>query len=153
MEKLDNVCVRFTGKNYVVWAFQSKIFLKGKKLWGHIDGNDKGDSATEGSVVAKAAWVAKDAQIMSWILSYMKPHLILSLCPHRSAKAIWDHLVQVYNQDNNARRFQLELLLPTIPKKRLWGSDYITSTCIQQSSSGWCFHQYSQTTTSSFSYD
>jgi hypothetical protein len=105
MEKSDNVCVRFTGKNYVVWAFQLEIFLKGKELWGHIDDSNKRDLAVEGSVVAKAAWAAKDAQIMSWILSSMEPHLILSLRPHRSAKTMWDHLTQVYNQDNNARRF------------------------------------------------
>ena len=65
MEKLDNVYVRFTSKNYVVWAFKLEIFLKGKELWGYIDDNDKEDLAVEGSVVAKAAWAAKDAQIMS----------------------------------------------------------------------------------------
>jgi hypothetical protein len=88
MEKLYNVCVRFTGKNYVVWTFQLEIFFKGKELWGHIDGNEKKDLAAEESVVAKAEWDAKDAQIMSWILNSMEPHLILSLRPHRSAKAI-----------------------------------------------------------------
>ena len=65
MEKSDNVCVRFTGKNYVAWAFQLEIFLKGKELWGHIDDSDKRDLAVEGSVVTKAAWATKDAQIMS----------------------------------------------------------------------------------------
>jgi hypothetical protein len=55
MEKSNNVCVRFTGKNYVAWAFQLEIFLKGKDLWGHIDDSNKGDLAVEGSVVAKAA--------------------------------------------------------------------------------------------------
>jgi len=111
MKKSDNVCVRFTSKNYDAWTFQLEIFFKGKELWGHIDGNDEEDLAAEGSVVAKAEWDAKDAQIMSWILNSMEPHLILSLHPHRSAKAIWDHLTQVYNQDNNARRFQLELAI------------------------------------------
>jgi hypothetical protein len=65
-----------------------EIFFKGKELWGHIDGNDKEDLADEGSVVAKEKWDAKDAQIMSWIINSMEPHLILSLRPHRSAKAI-----------------------------------------------------------------
>ena len=41
----------------------------------------------------------------------MEPHLILSLRPHRSAKAMWDYLKQVYNQDNNARCFHLELAI------------------------------------------
>jgi hypothetical protein len=123
MEKSDNVCVRFTGKNYAAWTFQLEIFLKGKELWGHIDGSDK-DLVAEGSVVAKAAWAAKDAQIMSWILSSMEPHLILSLRPYRSAKAMWDHLTQVYNQDNNARRFQLELAIANYTQGDLSIQDY-----------------------------
>jgi hypothetical protein len=117
MEKSDNVCVRFTGKNYAAWTFQLEIFLKGKELWGHIDGSDK-------DLVAKAAWAAKDAQIMSWILSSMEPHLILSLRPYRSAKAMWDHLTQVYNQDNNARRFQLELAIANYTQGDLSIQDY-----------------------------
>ena len=105
MEKLD--CVKFTGKNYAAWEFQLETFLKGKELWGLIDGSTK-----EGSTAAeKAAWAAKDNQIMTWILTSMEPHLILSLRPHRSAKAMWDYLKQVYNQDNNAMRFELELAI------------------------------------------
>ena len=107
MEKSDHVCVKFTGKNYAAWEFQLETFLKGKELWGHIDGSTK-----EGSTAAeKAAWAAKDNQIMTWILTSMEPHLILSLRPHRSAKAMWDYLKQVYNQDNNAMRFELELAI------------------------------------------
>jgi hypothetical protein len=55
MKKSDNVCVRFTGKNYTAWAFQLEIFLRGEELWGHIDDNNKGELVVEGSVVAKAA--------------------------------------------------------------------------------------------------
>ncbi|KAG6472542.1 hypothetical protein ZIOFF_070008 [Zingiber officinale] len=73
-------------------------FLKGKELWGHIDGSTK-----EAIVADRAAWAAKDNQIMTWILVSMEPHLILSLHPHKSANAMWDYLTQFYNQNNNAR--------------------------------------------------
>ena len=64
--------------------FQLETFLKGKELWGHIDDNTK-----EGSIVAeKAAWAAKDNQIMTWILVSMESYLILSLHPHKSTKAM-----------------------------------------------------------------
>uniref|UniRef100_A0A2N9IH78 Integrase catalytic domain-containing protein n=1 Tax=Fagus sylvatica TaxID=28930 RepID=A0A2N9IH78_FAGSY len=120
MEKADNVCVRFTGKNYTAWEFQLETFLKGKALWGHIDGSSKGGS----SEADKAAWAAKDNQIMSWILGSMEPHLILSLRPHRSAKAMWDYLKQVYHQDNNARRFHLELAIANYTQGDLSVQDY-----------------------------
>ena len=118
MEKADNVCVRFTGKNYGAWAFQMEIFLKGKVLWCHVDDSEKKaldaeeldrEKDAEKSASAKAVSATKDAQIMSWILGSMEPHLIMSLRPHRSAKAMWNHLATIYKQDNNARRFQLEL--------------------------------------------
>lgn len=39
----------------------------------------------------------------------MEPQIILSLRLHKSIKAIWDYLTQVYNQDKNVTRFQMEL--------------------------------------------
>ncbi|KAJ0090103.1 hypothetical protein Patl1_14116 [Pistacia atlantica] len=72
----------------------------------------------------KAAWDAKDNQIMSWILGSMEPHLILSLRPHRSANAMWNYLKQVYKQDNNARRFQLELAIANYTQGDLSVQDY-----------------------------
>ena len=37
--KLEAFPIRFTGKNYSAWEFQFKLFVKGKELWGHIDGS------------------------------------------------------------------------------------------------------------------
>ena len=109
MEKANNVCVRFTGKNYAAWSFQMEIYLKGKELWSHVVDGEKGALNSESSATTKATWATKDAQIMSWILGSVESQFILSLRPHKSAKAMWDYLTQVYHQDNNARRFQLEL--------------------------------------------
>jgi hypothetical protein len=61
---------------------------------------------------------------MSWILSSVEPYLILSLRYYRSAKAMWDHLTQVYNQDNNARHFQLELVIANYTQGDLSIQDY-----------------------------
>ena len=69
-----------------------EIFLKGKVLWSHVDDSEKEDLDAEGSASTKAVWATKDAKIMSWILSFVEPHLILSLRPHRITKTIWDHL-------------------------------------------------------------
>ena len=38
-DKLEAFPIRFTGKNYSAWEFQFKLFVKGKELWGHIDGS------------------------------------------------------------------------------------------------------------------
>ncbi|KAH0686266.1 hypothetical protein KY289_017028 [Solanum tuberosum] len=48
---------------------------------------------------------------MTWILRSIDPFIVLNLRPYKTAKAMWDYLQKVYNQDNSAKRFQLEELL------------------------------------------
>jgi len=60
-DKVDTFLVRFNGKNYAAWEFQFKLFVKGKELWGHIDG--KIPAPTTEADLAK--WETKDAQIMT----------------------------------------------------------------------------------------
>ncbi|RVW81942.1 hypothetical protein CK203_033283 [Vitis vinifera] len=55
-------------------------------------------------------WEIKDARVMTWILSSVEPHLVLNLRPYKTAAAMWNYLHTVYNQDNFARRFQLDSL-------------------------------------------
>ena len=62
---VDVIDVRLTGKNYSIWEFQFRIFVIGKKLWGHIDGSDP--TTTEPTKLAQ--WQVKDARVMTWILA------------------------------------------------------------------------------------
>ena len=39
-DKLELFPIRFTKQNYCDWEFQFKLFIKGKELWGHIDGSN-----------------------------------------------------------------------------------------------------------------
>ncbi|RVW31028.1 hypothetical protein CK203_093517 [Vitis vinifera] len=50
-----------------------------------------------------------DARIMSWLLGSVEPHIVTHLQPHRSAQSMWAYLKKVYHQDNDARRFQLNM--------------------------------------------
>ena len=93
-----------TSKNYCAWEFQFKLFVKGKELWGHIDGSNPAPRDAE----ALSKWEIKDARVMTWVISSVEPHLILNLRPYKTAAAMWNYLHTVYNQDNSARRFQLE---------------------------------------------
>ena len=38
-DKSDAFLIRFNGKNYSAWEFDFKVFVKGKDLWGHVDGS------------------------------------------------------------------------------------------------------------------
>ena len=40
LDKLESLPIRFTDKNYCAWEFQFKLFVKGKEVWGHINGSN-----------------------------------------------------------------------------------------------------------------
>lgn len=98
---VDAFCVKFTGKNYSIWEFQFKMFLKGKVLWSHIDGSSNAPEDAKDFGV----WETRDARIISWILGSMEAHMVNNLRSFTTAKEMWDYLKRIYYQDNNARRF------------------------------------------------
>lgn len=100
MDKSGVPLIKYNGKNYTSRAFKLQIYLKGKELWGHIDGsdpeptNDKkdGQTSTKGKSIddkkdkkTKAKWEIKDAQIMRWILGSVESQFILHLRPYKTA--------------------------------------------------------------------
>lgn len=68
----------------------------------------------------------KDARVMTWILGSTEPLIVLNLKPYKTAKAMWDYLQKVYNQDNSARRFQLEHDIATYSQGGLSVQDYFS---------------------------
>ncbi|KAH0642458.1 hypothetical protein KY290_035283 [Solanum tuberosum] len=114
--------VRFTGKKYSAWEFQFQIFVTGKELWGHIDGSDP----TPTDPTKLGQWKVKDARVMTWILGSIDPLIVLNLRPYKTAKAMWDYLRKVYNQDHSARHFQLEHEIAMYSQGGLSVQDYFS---------------------------
>lgn len=126
LDKYDAFLIRFNGKNYSTWAFHFQIYVKGKDLWGHIDGSkpapDKDQYAEEHS-----KWEVKDAQIMAWILGSVESNIIMNLRPFKTAAEMWNYLKKLYSQHNTARRFQLEHELATLHQGNLSISDFYST--------------------------
>ncbi|XP_015160344.1 uncharacterized protein [Solanum tuberosum] len=99
-----------------------QLFVTGKELWGHIDGSDP--APTDATKLGE--WKIKDAQVMTWILGSIDPLIVLNLRPYKTAKAMWDYLQKVYNQDNSARRFQLEYEIANYSQGGLSIHDYFS---------------------------
>ena len=85
MTSSTDFCVLFTGKNYGAWEFQFRVFVTGKELWGHIDGSTP--APKDPSELAQ--WQIKDARVMSWILGFFYPRIVLTLKPFRTSKGLW----------------------------------------------------------------
>ena len=92
MDKSEHSLIKFNGTNYTSWAFQFQIYLKGKELWGHIDGTDP-KPVEDVNVVSK--WETNDTKIMTWLQGSVDPQYILNLRPYKTAKGMWDYLKQV----------------------------------------------------------
>ena len=72
MEKSEIALVRFDGKNYTLWAFQFQIYLKGKELWGYMDGSEPKPEDDDKKI---SAWKTKDAKIKLGYLDLLNPLL------------------------------------------------------------------------------
>ncbi|KAL5781644.1 hypothetical protein ACOSP7_006673 [Xanthoceras sorbifolium] len=94
----ETLAIKFTGKNYATWEFQFKMFLKGKELWGHIDGSSLAPADDEG----RSQWETKDTRVISWILGSIEAYMMNNLHSFGTAKEMWDYLKRIYHQDNTA---------------------------------------------------
>ena len=121
-DKLESFPIRFTGKNYSAWEFQFKLFVKGKELWGHIDGSVPAPQGAE----ALSKWEIHDARVMTWLLSSVESHLVLNLRPYKIVVAMWTYLNTVYNQDNSAKRFHLEYEMANFTQGSLSIEEYFS---------------------------
>lgn len=81
------------------------MYVKRKGLWNHLDDISMAPLET----IDLDAWETKDAQIITWILGTIDPQMINNLQSFSTAQEMWNYLKRIYNQDNAAKRFQLEL--------------------------------------------
>lgn len=49
--------------------------------------------------------------MISWILSSVEEHILISLQSYDKASEMWTHLCKLYVQTNNARKFYVDLEL------------------------------------------
>lgn len=82
IDKSNTVSVRLDGKNYFPWEFNLRVYIKGRDLWGMIDGTDL--QPTESTKLKQ--WTINDAKIMSWILNSVEPQISINLRPYETAR-------------------------------------------------------------------
>jgi len=103
-QEKHNVCVRFTRKIILLGNFSLGCMSK-EINYGATD--DVSKAPTEKAALEE--WEYKDAQIITWILSSIDPQMINNLRSFSIVQEMWNYLKRIYNQDNAAKRFQLEL--------------------------------------------
>ena len=61
---------------------------------------------------------------MSWVLGFVDLNIVLNLRPYKTAATMWNYLKKVYNQNNAARRLQLEHDIALLKQDSLSISDF-----------------------------
>lgn len=82
IDKSNTISVRFDGKNYFLWEFNLRVYIKGRDLLGMIDGTDL--QPTESTKLKQ--WTVNDGKIMSWILNSVEPQIAINLHPYETAR-------------------------------------------------------------------
>lgn len=121
-DSLQSISVRLDGKNYTYWSYVMKNFLKGKKLWGYINGDlNKPNDKTNVEKYAELldVWEANNSKIITWINNSVAPSIGMQLAKYDYAKDVWDHLGRLYTQSNFAKKYQLECDIRALEQKNL----------------------------------
>ena len=120
-DSLQSISVRLDGKNYSYWSYVMKNFLKGKKLWGYVDGVlSKPTNKTAADYASLLeVWDANNSKIITWINNSVTHSIGMQLAKYEYAKEVWDHLARLYTQSNFAKRYQLECDIRSLEQKTL----------------------------------
>jgi hypothetical protein len=113
-DSLQSISVQLKGENYPYWSYVMKKFLKGKRIWGYVDGTsvkptnnaDKKDEAKYATELE--TWDANNSKIITWINNSVSQSIGVQLAKYDTAKEVWDHLKRLFVQSNFAKRYQLE---------------------------------------------
>jgi hypothetical protein len=95
-------------------------FLKGKKMWGYINGTYVIPKNTEDRDAALIdTWEANNANIIIWINNSTKHSTGTQLAKYETTKEVWDHLQRLFTQSNFAKQYQLENDIRALHQKNM----------------------------------
>ena len=120
-DSLQAISVRLDGKNFAYWNYMMKNFLKGKKMWGYINGDLKKPKNEKAENYANLldVWEANNSKIITWINNSIAPSIGMQLEKYKYAKEVWDHLARLYKQSNFTKQNQLECDIRALEQKNI----------------------------------
>ncbi|KAI9200578.1 hypothetical protein LWI28_010066 [Acer negundo] len=98
-----------------------KIFLKGKKIWGYVNGilGELEDKKTENYADLLDVWEANNSKIITWVNNSVEHSIGTQLAKYETAKEVWDHLAILYTQSNFSKQYQLEYDIRALEQKSM----------------------------------
>ncbi|CAN1844804.1 Retrovirus-related Pol polyprotein from transposon TNT 1-94 [Linum perenne] len=113
-DSLDNMAVKFTGKNFSLWQYSFKILAQGKRLLPYLDGTKSLPTEIDSNQKEVADWHVNNAKVMSMMINSVDPTIALTFRSYTTAAEIWSHLAKTYSQVSTSRLFDLEYALSNL---------------------------------------
>jgi len=106
------------------WAFCVETVLGGYGLVTHLIGTCPTATSDGSNSAAITTWLNDDGRVKSAIVTSMKPSLMMSLQPYKTAKEMWDYLQKRYVQVSGAHLHTLMQGLRGLQQDELSIDDY-----------------------------
>lgn len=119
---------KLTRENYTLWKAQVLPAIRGARMIGLLDGTeaappekleavDKSAPATPNP--AYDNWVARDQQVLSYLVNSLSPNILLHVHNKEHAAEVWTALADMFASQARARITNLRIALGNTKKKEL----------------------------------
>jgi len=119
-----SIPLKFDGQNYREWAFCVETVLGGYGAAAHLTETQPIASTDGSNSAAVTAWLNDDGRVKSAIVTSMKPSIMMSLQPCKTAKEMWDYLQKRFVQVSGAHLHTLMQGLRGLQQDELSIDDY-----------------------------
>ncbi|CAL1409862.1 unnamed protein product [Linum trigynum] len=110
----DHINTRLNSKNFALWEFQFRTFIKGQGFFGFLDGSATKPAVPPATDQELAKWMQSDAKVRSWILKSVDPSIVLGLRLLPTSADEWQSLKATYSSTSVARQFEIEIELANL---------------------------------------
>ncbi|CAL1382353.1 unnamed protein product [Linum trigynum] len=123
----DRISTRLNSTNYSLWEFQFRVFIKGKGLFGLLDGTSAKPTVPPSTEAHVLKWIQNDARVRSMIMNSVDPSIILGMRLLPTAAAMWKSLAETYSTTSANRQLELEVELANLHQGELDVASYFNA--------------------------
>jgi len=129
------VTEKLSKNNLGLWKLQVLPAIRGAMLEGFLDGSTAapskeidvkhGDKTVKEANPEYASWVARDQQVLSYLLSNMTRDVMAQVAMAKTAAELWAAVEEIYSSQSRVRSVNTRIALATTKKGNSTASEYL----------------------------
>lgn len=129
------VTEKLTKSNFVLWQAQVMSAIRGAQLKGHLDLKAVPSKEIVAQVDGKAVkqpnpeyaiWVAKDQQVLSYLLTSMTRDVMPQVASHKTTTAVWAAVEVIFSSQTKGRTMNILIALAAPQKGSSTMAEYLS---------------------------